>query len=96
LFSQHTKWCVERLWKKQNSVKLGVGGRGKINIQQEPEQARGHHCDWISHNYLIKKNSPCLVVHAFPALERQRQEDLYEFETSLVYIGSSRAAGDTK
>ena len=41
-----------------------------------------------------------VVVYAFkpsiPALRRQRQEDLCDFEASLVYIVSSRTTVATK
>lgn len=38
-----------------------------------------------------------MVVHTFiPVLGRQREEDLYEFKVSLVYVRSSRPTKATK
>ena len=43
-----------------------------------------------------KVGEPGMVGHAFnPSIGRQRQEDLCEFEASLVYRASSRTARAT-
>jgi hypothetical protein len=57
--------------------------------------------------FFLKKSAtgqviiPCLVqawwyMPLIPALWRQRQVNLFQFETSLVYIVSSRSARDTQ
>lgn len=45
----------------------------------------------------MKMNCPMLGGHTFnPSIQRQRQADLYEFESRLTYRASSRTAKATQ
>lgn len=68
------------------------GEQGRGGLQEDRNASLGERVVGHYEDFFV----PPVLMPLIPALERQRQGDLREFQASLVYLGSSKLAPSRK